>query len=69
MGEYDYNNSTDGAQPLDYGIAKIVIYPEYKPPSSYNDLALIKLSSEAPLNNVSLNFSYRLLSMLVHTLL
>lgn len=34
----------DGAYPVDYAISKIITHPEYKPPSKYNDIALLKLS-------------------------
>lgn len=34
----------DGAHPVDYAIAEIITHPEYKPPSKYHDIALLRLS-------------------------
>lgn len=34
----------DGAHPVDYGVAEVIPHPDYKPPSKYNDIGLLKLS-------------------------
>ncbi|KAK6639074.1 hypothetical protein RUM43_007344 [Polyplax serrata] len=44
LGEYNLMKNDDGAHPVDYAIAEIITHPEYKPPSKYHDIALLRLS-------------------------
>ncbi|XP_049798942.1 serine protease snake-like [Schistocerca nitens] len=44
LGEYNLKSDDDGALPVDYHIADLVRHPEYKGPSKYNDIALLRLS-------------------------
>ncbi|KAF4517625.1 hypothetical protein B566_EDAN002856 [Ephemera danica] len=44
VGELDYSDDNDGAEPEDVGIADFILHPEYHPQQWYNDIALIKLT-------------------------
>ncbi|XP_049951658.1 serine protease snake-like isoform X2 [Schistocerca serialis cubense] len=44
LGEHNLKSDHDGAHPVDYHIAELVRHPEYKGPSKYNDIALLRLS-------------------------
>ena len=44
LGEYNLKRNDDGAHPVDYSIKEIIKHPDYKPPSKYNDIALLRLS-------------------------
>ncbi|RZC37980.1 venom protease-like, partial [Asbolus verrucosus] len=43
LGDLDLNDTNDGAAPEDVGISNIFVYPDYKSPSHYHDIALLKL--------------------------
>lgn len=44
------DTNTDDARPEDIIIEKLIAHPEYRPPSSYNDIALLKLAKMATLS-------------------
>ncbi|XP_071542103.1 venom protease-like isoform X2 [Panulirus ornatus] len=46
LGEHDYENDFDGANPVDVGIAETILYPGYVHPQAYHDLALLKLDTK-----------------------
>lgn len=46
LGEHDYADDQDGANFIDFDIEKTVLYPDFKRPEAYHDLALLKLSSK-----------------------
>ncbi|XP_046997816.1 serine protease snake-like isoform X1 [Schistocerca americana] len=50
LGELNLKRDDDGAHPVDYRIVDIVRHPEYKPPSKYNDIALLRLSDRVHFN-------------------
>ncbi|XP_049854824.1 serine protease snake-like [Schistocerca gregaria] len=50
LGEMNLKRDDDGAQPVDYHIADLVRHPEYKGPSKYNDIALLRLSERVDFN-------------------
>lgn len=49
LGEHDYTTDSDGAFPEDFDVLDLVLYPDYKPPQPYHDLALLKLNSKVKL--------------------
>lgn len=49
LGEHDYNNDYDFADHEDFVVAETVLYPDYKLPEAYHDLALLRLESELTL--------------------
>ncbi|GLV41993.1 uncharacterized protein CBL_10152 [Carabus blaptoides fortunei] len=46
LGDLDLARMTDEADPQTYSVVERIPHPDYKPPSSYNDIALLKLNSE-----------------------
>ncbi|XP_047105926.1 serine protease snake-like [Schistocerca piceifrons] len=50
LGEMNLKRDDDGAHPVDYHIADLVRHPEYKGPSKYNDIALLRLSERVDFN-------------------
>lgn len=46
LGEHNYNDDGDGARHEDFGVAETVLYPNYKSPEAYHDLALLRLVSK-----------------------
>ncbi|CAI6344853.1 unnamed protein product [Macrosiphum euphorbiae] len=46
LGELDYNSETADYKPTDYKIVKRIIHPNYKSPSLYNDIALLRLERD-----------------------
>ncbi|RZB39732.1 serine protease snake-like, partial [Asbolus verrucosus] len=47
LGDLDLKNTTDEAMPQNFIISEIIVHPEYKAPSHYHDIALLKLDREA----------------------
>ncbi|XP_047470625.1 venom peptide isomerase heavy chain-like [Penaeus chinensis] len=43
LGEHDYSTTRDGNGHEDFPVGATVLYPEYRLPQSYHDLALVKL--------------------------
>lgn len=50
LGEYNLARDNDGADPVDYGIDKIIVHPNYVKTKKYNDIALIRLSRSVQFN-------------------
>ncbi|KAK8720211.1 hypothetical protein OTU49_013514, partial [Cherax quadricarinatus] len=46
LGEHDYNNNNDSAEPMDFEVAETILYPDYTFPQAYHDLALLKLAQK-----------------------
>lgn len=46
LGELNLNSSTDDARPEDYRISEIIIHPNFKKPSFYNNIALYRLEKD-----------------------
>lgn len=46
LGEHDYNDEEEGAFPEDFDVLDTVLYPDYKHPQAYHDIALLKLASK-----------------------
>lgn len=44
LGESDLSTDDDGASPVNYYLAKVILHPDYRPNMKYHDIALIKLS-------------------------
>jgi len=44
LGDLDLKRENDGSEYVDYNIVDIKIHEQYRPPSRYNDIALIRLS-------------------------
>jgi hypothetical protein len=43
VGELDFSRTDDKASPQDVTVANITIHPEYRAPSFYHDLAILRL--------------------------
>lgn len=43
LGDFNLKRNDDGAQPVNYVIVERIRHPDYKPPTKYNDIALLKL--------------------------
>ncbi|XP_064112631.1 venom protease-like isoform X2 [Macrobrachium nipponense] len=50
LGEHDYRNMSDGANEVDFDVGEKFLYPEFKEPQGYHDLALLKLARPARLH-------------------
>ncbi|XP_056629717.1 venom protease-like isoform X1 [Diorhabda sublineata] len=46
LGELDLSSENDGSQYKDYPLRRIIIHPNYSPPSKYNDIALLETRDE-----------------------
>ncbi|XP_037784050.1 venom protease-like [Penaeus monodon] len=44
LGEHDYSNPNDGANPEDLGVATTIAHPQYRKPQLYHDIGLIRLN-------------------------
>lgn len=49
LGEHDYNDDSDDANPEDFDVAETVLYPDHTRPEAYHDLALLRLASKVTL--------------------
>lgn len=61
LGEYDLSTMNDGANPIDFAIAKTIVHEQYEPDIILNDIAIVKLKRQAPVNSKYLNY-FELLS-------
>lgn len=50
LGEHDYSTRSDGDRHEDFPVEDTILYPEYRFPQSYHDLALIKLGRRVVFN-------------------
>ncbi|XP_025835354.1 serine protease snake-like, partial [Agrilus planipennis] len=50
IGDLNINRTDDDARPQLFNVKEKIYHPNYRPPSSYNDIALIKLDKPAILN-------------------
>ncbi|XP_066948202.1 venom protease-like isoform X2 [Macrobrachium rosenbergii] len=44
LGEHDYDDPNDGANPVDFTVSGPVVFPDYTSSQAYHDLALLKLN-------------------------
>ncbi|XP_068209796.1 venom protease-like [Palaemon carinicauda] len=44
LGEHDYEDNNDGANPIDFSVGPPIIFPNYTSNQAYHDLALLKLN-------------------------
>ncbi|KAB0801689.1 hypothetical protein PPYR_03875 [Photinus pyralis] len=51
IGELQLDTNRDDAQIQDFTISQLIRHPDYKPPSQYNDIALLKLNRKVRLNS------------------
>ncbi|XP_055303511.1 proclotting enzyme isoform X2 [Sitodiplosis mosellana] len=51
LGEYDLSRENDGANPIDFGIERTIVHEEYLPDIILNDIAILKLKRQAPVND------------------
>ncbi|XP_037784450.1 venom protease-like [Penaeus monodon] len=51
LGEHDYSTRSDGDRHEDFPVEDTILYPEYRFPQSYHDLALIKLGRRVVFNS------------------
>ncbi|GLV40322.1 snake [Carabus blaptoides fortunei] len=49
VGELVLGSNTDEARPKDFSVLESIKHPQYLPPSSYNDIALVKVNGQIPL--------------------
>lgn len=50
LGDLDISTDVDDAEPQLFKVQQIITHPDYKYPSHYNDIALVKLNGTANLN-------------------
>ncbi|KAK3908476.1 Serine protease snake [Frankliniella fusca] len=50
LGELDYSTNSDDAQPQRLRVVERFKHPAYRPPSTYNDIALLRLERNARMN-------------------
>jgi secreted trypsin-like serine protease len=50
LGELNLNDTTEDADPQDFDVEAVFVHPDYKPPSHYNDVALLKLKKTVLFN-------------------
>lgn len=46
LGDQNLVRQDDNAQPQDYQVANVIVHPDYRHSSNYNDIALIRLSTQ-----------------------
>ncbi|XP_063586327.1 proclotting enzyme-like [Penaeus indicus] len=51
LGEHDYSTTRDGDRHEDFPVGETVLYPEYRLPQAYHDLALVKLGRRVVFNS------------------
>ncbi|RZC33205.1 Trypsin and/or CLIP domain containing protein, partial [Asbolus verrucosus] len=51
LGDLDIENAWDDAKPQNFTVSEIRVHPNYRAPSHYHDLALLKLDREAVFND------------------
>ncbi|XP_062557292.1 uncharacterized protein LOC134222163 [Armigeres subalbatus] len=52
LGEYDITTTNDGANPVDIYVEKVIVHEQYNEKTIQNDVALIRLQSEAPFTDM-----------------
>lgn len=50
LGELNYASNTDDAYPQQFNVIERIKHPNFKPPSKYNDIALLRLNSSVQFN-------------------
>ncbi|XP_016952778.1 venom protease [Drosophila biarmipes] len=50
LGELEFDNDQDDAQPEDFGVLALKPHPDFKNPELYNDIAVVKLDREVKFN-------------------
>lgn len=50
LGEYDLTKENDGANPIDFAIDRTIVHEEYMPDIILNDIAIVKLRYQVPVN-------------------
>lgn len=50
LGELNYGNDTDDAQPKQFDVIDRIRHPDFKYPSKYNDIALLRLNGSVNFN-------------------
>lgn len=51
LGDLNLISTSDDAKPQEYNIKEFIDHPEYRPPSTYNDILLIKLEEKVKFNH------------------
>lgn len=51
MGDLNYGSNTDDAQPRQFQIIERIKHPDFKLPSKYNDIALVKINGPIKFSN------------------
>lgn len=50
LGELNLSSDNDDAKPIDFDVQEVINHPRYTPQNKYNDIALVKLTRDAQLN-------------------
>ncbi|EDW82961.1 uncharacterized protein Dwil_GK22568 [Drosophila willistoni] len=50
LGELEFENDKDDADPEDFGVLRTILHPDYKHPLLYNDIALIRIDRAVTFN-------------------
>lgn len=50
LGEYDLTRDDDASNPIDFAIAKTIVHERYEPDIILNDIAIVKLKRQVPVN-------------------
>jgi len=50
LGELNLDDDRDDSQPIDVNVIEHIKHPEFKAPSKYNDIALLRLDRQVPFN-------------------
>lgn len=50
LGDLDISTDTDDAHPEDFSVLEAIKHPDFRPPTVYNDIALIKLNKRVKFN-------------------
>lgn len=51
LGDLNYGSNTDDAQPRQFRIMERIKHPDFKYPSKYNDIALVRMNAPVQFNN------------------
>lgn len=51
LGDLDIDNDRDDSQPIQVNITERIKHPDYKVPSKYNDIALLRLAEKIKFNS------------------
>jgi len=54
LGELEFDNDQDDAQPEDFGVLALRPHPDFENPKLYNDIAVVKLDREVQLSKLFL---------------